>query len=84
MNMNDGVTATPGAAAAGAEPGVEDWVRHHARVQPDTGAVIGLRRTVTYRELDEAADRAATALTRHQVGPGSRGSELDSPGVRRG
>lgn len=64
----------PGAGllAAGADAPVEVRVRHFARVQPDAVAVIGLRRTITYRELDEAADRVATALARYQVGPGSR------------
>jgi acyl-CoA synthetase (AMP-forming)/AMP-acid ligase II len=59
-------------AATGADAAVEARVRHFARVQPDAVAVIGLHRTITYRELDEAADRAATALARYQVGPGSR------------
>jgi len=69
MNTNEASTTAPPSAAAG---GVEAWVRHYARAQPDAVAVIGLHRTITYRELDEAADRAATALARHQVGPGSR------------
>jgi acyl-CoA synthetase (AMP-forming)/AMP-acid ligase II len=68
MNM----TVPSAATAPGAERGVEAWVRHYARVQPASVAVIGLQRNLTYRELDEAADRAATALARHQVGPGSR------------
>jgi acyl-CoA synthetase (AMP-forming)/AMP-acid ligase II len=59
-------------AATGADAPVEARVRHFARVQPDAPAVIGLCRTITYRELDEAADRAATALARYQVGPGTR------------
>ena len=58
--------------ATGADAAVEARVRHFARVQPDAAAVIGLHRTITYRELDEAADRAATALARYQVVPGSR------------
>jgi acyl-CoA synthetase (AMP-forming)/AMP-acid ligase II len=58
--------------ATGADAAVEARVRHFARVQPDAAAVIGLHRTITYRELDEAADRAATALARYQVAPGSR------------
>jgi acyl-CoA synthetase (AMP-forming)/AMP-acid ligase II len=51
---------------------VEDRVREFAHTQPDQQAVIMGGRRCTYRELDEAADRAVTALALRGVGPGTR------------
>jgi acyl-CoA synthetase (AMP-forming)/AMP-acid ligase II len=61
-----------GARVAGSVLRVEDRVRELAQTQPDQQAVIMGGRHCTYRELDEAADRAATALALRGVGPGAR------------
>jgi len=57
---------------AGSVPRVEDSVRDLAATQPDQLAVVIGARQCTYRELNAAADRAATALRQHGVGPGTR------------
>jgi acyl-CoA synthetase (AMP-forming)/AMP-acid ligase II len=71
--------------AASTEPGpilrVEDSVRQLARTQPDAPAVVIGGRRCGYRELDQAADRAATGLARAGVGPGSRVAWLGRNGV---
>ncbi|MFI0351259.1 class I adenylate-forming enzyme family protein [Actinomadura sp. 9N407] len=62
MQENDGV---PGRS-------IDDAVREHAATRPDALAVSGPALTLTWRELDEAADRAAGHLARNGVGPGDR------------
>ncbi|WP_245646595.1 class I adenylate-forming enzyme family protein [Microtetraspora niveoalba] len=47
-------------------------VREHARTRPDALAVVSPRLSLTWRELDEAADRCAGHLAGHGVGPGAR------------
>lgn len=70
---------------ASSEPGsvlrVEDRVRELAQLQPDELAVVVDGRHCTYRELDQAADRAASGLARHAVGPGARVAWLGRNGI---
>lgn len=56
----------------GTEYTVEDRVRDFARATPERVAVIGVTGSMTYSELDDAADRAATQLAELGVGPGSQ------------
>lgn len=52
-----------------------DWVAYHARSRPDVTAVVDLAtgRRLTYPQLDERAERLATALSHHfGVGAGDR------------
>lgn len=51
---------------------VEDRVRELAETAPAQVAVVGTRSRFTYRELDRAADQAATDFARRGVGPGAR------------
>ena len=70
---------------ASSEPGsvlrVEERVRELAKTQPDQLAVVIGGRHCTYRELDQAADRAATGLARSGVGPGTRVAWLGRNGI---
>ncbi|GAB2848477.1 fatty acid--CoA ligase [Actinocorallia aurea] len=50
---------------------IDAAVRRHAAARPDAPAAAGVR-TLTWRELDEAADRAAAHLAAQGVGPGDR------------
>jgi acyl-CoA synthetase (AMP-forming)/AMP-acid ligase II len=50
----------------------EDRTREVARTSPGRLAVVGVTASMTYAELDDAADRAATLLARLGVGPGSQ------------
>ncbi|NYE47839.1 acyl-CoA synthetase (AMP-forming)/AMP-acid ligase II [Spinactinospora alkalitolerans] len=50
---------------------IDSTVRERARNRPDDIAVIGLHQPLTWRQLDEAADRAARVLAENGVGPGS-------------
>lgn len=52
--------------------GIDAAVRHHAAARPDAPAVVGPALTLTWRELDEAADRTAALLAAQGVGPGDR------------
>ena len=49
-----------------------DLVRAQARRTPDACAVTGTDGTLTYHELDQAADRLAAALRRRGLGGGTR------------
>ncbi|WP_370409290.1 amino acid adenylation domain-containing protein [Streptomyces fradiae] len=49
---------------------VHDWVRRHAATSPDAPAVTSAAGTLTYAELDRAAERLAHGLTREGVRPG--------------
>ena len=60
---------------------VEDRVRELAKTQPDQLAVVIGERQCTYRELDQAADRAATGLALSGVGPGDRVAWLGRNGI---
>ncbi|MEV0971839.1 class I adenylate-forming enzyme family protein [Microtetraspora glauca] len=51
---------------------IDAAVRAHARMRPDAPAIVGPASSLTWRELDEAADRGAAFLAGHGVGPGSR------------
>lgn len=52
--------------------GIDERVRDFARTQPDRVAVIGTTTSITWGELDAAADRAAAFLAGRGVGPGDR------------
>ena len=60
---------------------VEDRVRELAKTQPDQLAVVIGERQCTYRELNQAADRAATGLALSGVGPGDRVAWLGRNGI---
>ncbi len=47
-------------------------VAHQARLRPDATALVRGDRTVSYAELDAAADTWAEALQRHGVAPGTQ------------
>ena len=49
---------------------IDQAVRRRARDRPSEVAVVGPALTLTWRELDEAADRAAGLLAENGVGPG--------------
>lgn len=61
-----------GATRAVPDGTVADLVRAQAHRTPDARAVSALDGVLTYRELDAAADRLATALRRRGLGDGSR------------
>jgi acyl-CoA synthetase (AMP-forming)/AMP-acid ligase II len=52
--------------------GIDERVRDFARTQPDRVAAIGATASITWGELDAAADRAAAFLAGRGVGPGDR------------
>ncbi|MGC5031214.1 amino acid adenylation domain-containing protein [Micromonospora sp. DT229] len=56
-------------------------IRAVCRRTPDATAVTDGRRTVTYRELDQAADRVAALLLAHGVRPGEHVGLLTAPGA---
>jgi fatty-acyl-CoA synthase len=63
------------AALTLAEANSATWVamlRRHAHLRPAHAALRGPAGTVTYAELDQRADRAASALAEAGVGPGDR------------
>jgi acyl-CoA synthetase (AMP-forming)/AMP-acid ligase II len=70
---------------APSEPGsvvrVEERVRELAKTQPDQLAVVIGGRHCTYRELDQAADRATSGLALSGVGPGDRVAWLGRNGI---
>ncbi|MEU6019825.1 amino acid adenylation domain-containing protein [Micromonospora sp. NPDC047134] len=80
--------------AAGRQPGDQDRrvrpkpaamdvsarIRAVCRRTPDATAITDGRRTVTYRELDQAADRVAALLLAHGVRPGEHVGLLTAPG----
>jgi O-succinylbenzoic acid--CoA ligase len=47
-----------------------DWLQLATRDDPDAPALVAGGRTMTFRELDEAATSAAAVLSRSGVGPG--------------
>lgn len=51
---------------------IEERVRKFAQERPDDVAFVGPRRSLTWAELDAAADRGASDLARRGVGPGDR------------
>jgi long-chain acyl-CoA synthetase len=53
--------------ARGSELTVGNVTRHFARVEPGKRALYDASRSLTYRELDGAADRLASALLHHGV-----------------
>ncbi|MFG2052930.1 amino acid adenylation domain-containing protein [Micromonospora sp. NPDC048930] len=59
-------------APAGPPPAgrLEDGFLRRAAERPDHPAVVTDHRTLTYRELADASAAVATALRRHEVGPG--------------
>ncbi len=57
---------------AGGDPLVHRLIERVAREHPDAVAVRTAERTLTYRELDQAADRLMWTLRRDGVGPGDR------------
>ncbi len=62
----------PTGSAQQTAQGIDAAVRHHAATRPDAPAVVGPALTLTWRELDEAADRTAGLLAGRGVGPGDR------------
>ncbi|WP_199743879.1 non-ribosomal peptide synthetase [Verrucosispora sp. FIM060022] len=55
-------------------------IRAVCRRTPDATAITDGRRTVTYRDLDRAADRVAALLLAHGVRPGEHVGLLTAPG----
>ena len=55
-------------------------IRAVCRRTPDATAITDGRRTVSYRELDRAADRVAALLLAHDVRPGDHVGLLTAPG----
>lgn len=51
---------------------VDTAVRHRADTDPSGIAFVDPHQTLTWRELDESADRVAQLLADHGVGPGAR------------
>jgi fatty-acyl-CoA synthase len=69
------------AALTLAEANSATWItmlRRHAHLQPAHPALRGPGGTITYAELDQRADRAASALAAAGVGPGDRVALLQS------
>ena len=60
------LTAPPGAPVS-----IPEMFAVHAASNPEAEAVTGADRSLTYRELDESANRLAHLLTEHGAGPGS-------------
>ncbi|MGH2714881.1 MAG: AMP-binding protein [Thermoleophilaceae bacterium] len=60
---------------------MEDWLTSAARARPDHPAVVAGGRSLTYRELDERAARAARRLAAQGVGPGDRVRVSHPPGI---
>lgn len=54
------------------EKPLHEYLRQHARTQPDKPAYIWYGRELTYRELDELSDRFAATLARLGVKKGDR------------
>jgi amino acid adenylation domain-containing protein len=52
--------------------GLQEWVSEAAERRPDSTAIVGDDRTITYAELDEYSDRMATILSEHGCGRGDR------------
>ncbi|ROZ45654.1 long-chain fatty acid--CoA ligase [Rhodococcus sp. WS3] len=57
---------------------IDDSVRRYRRERPDAVAFVGLGRELTWAQLDDAADRAASDLARRGIGVGSRVGWLGS------
>jgi o-succinylbenzoate---CoA ligase len=60
---------------------LEDWLSSAARDRPDHSAVVAGGVAVTYRELDERAERLARRLAAAGLGPGGRVRVTHPPGV---
>lgn len=60
---------------------MEDWVRAAARERPGHPAVVADDATLTYRQLDEEASRAARRLAALGVGEGDRVATTLPPGA---
>lgn len=56
---------------------IEEAVRRHARERADVPAFTDPARTLTWAQLDDAADRCAALLAGHAVGRGDRVAWLD-------
>ncbi|OHU22812.1 non-ribosomal peptide synthetase [Mycobacteroides franklinii] len=65
---NRGVLAAPAAKRVS----IPELLATHVAANPDAAALTFADSTLTYRELDEAADRLASHLANQGVGPGER------------